>query len=159
MTKRRTKRTYDDQFRASAVVMLKAQGYPKMKGALHIVASHLKVPDRTLSRWFNGEQNPPPDQLVSEKTFDMREAIQAELASIVKDMPTARADASYSQLGTVFGILFDKARLLDNLPTEIVRVIPDLLQALEDIDLDAAGVFNDMLAKAKAERERMNAER
>ncbi len=162
MAARQTKRKrprYDDKFRASAVVMLKSQGYPATEGALTFVAKHLKVPAMTLSRWFRAAQNPPPNELVTEKEFDMRTAIQAEMQAIVKAFPNARADAPYRELGTVYGILFDKARLLDGLPTAIVAVLPELVQALEDIDLDAADVFNSMLAKAKAQREAMNADR
>jgi transposase-like protein len=155
--KRRKRPSYDDKFRASAVVMLKSQGYPAIKGSLTFVARHLAVPARTLSRWFNGENNPPPDNVVSEKTFDMRAAIQAELEAIVKEMPSARPEASYSQLGTVWGILFDKQRLLDGLPTEIVQVTAALVVALKAIELEPADVFNGMLAKANAERERRHA--
>jgi len=110
--------TYDDQFRASAVCMLQSQGYPEVKGALAIVARHLKVPDRTLSRWFNGEQNPPPDQIVNNKRIDFRTEIRRELGEIVTALRTTRQDANYRELGTVFGILFDKLSLLEGLPTE-----------------------------------------
>lgn len=154
--RRRVKPTYDDKFRASAVVMLKSQGYPDVKGALTIVANHLKVPARTLSRWFNGESNPPPDSSVKEKVFDMRAAIDAELKAIVRDMPAARADATYRELGTVFGVLFDKARLLDGLPTEIVSVLPDLIDDLESLGINPVEAMRQMRDKAHAERERQH---
>ena len=51
---------YDDKFRASAVVMLKAAGYPDNKYKLQEIADHLRVPSRTLRRWFNGENGAPP---------------------------------------------------------------------------------------------------
>lgn len=147
---RRTKPTYDDQFRASAVVMLKSQGYPEMIGALSMVAKHLKVPTRTLRRWWTGASHPPPDNLVTGKTFDMRGAIQAEMEAILTDMPVARADATYPQLGTVYGILFDKARLLDGLPTSVVAILPELVAELERSGVLARDVFQAMLNKAKA---------
>ena len=131
--------------------MLKSQGYPDVKGALAMVAKHLGVPGRTLSRWFNGENNPPPDINVQEKTVDMLVAIQSELAAIMKDMPAARADATYSQLGTVFGILFDKRRLLEGLPTEIFSLMPDWLAALDRRGLKATDVIRTMTARLNNE--------
>lgn len=144
---RKKRPNYDDKFRAMAVVMLKSQGYPAIKGSLTIVARHLSVPARTLSRWFNGENNPPPDNVVSEKTFDMRAAIQAELEAIVKEMPSARSEASYSQLGTVWGILFDKQRLIDGLPTEIKAIIPGLAKAYEKHGEKASEAFERLIQK------------
>ena len=145
--KQRKRPTYDDKFRASAVVMLKSQGYPEMKGSLTFVAKHLHVPLRTLSRWFNGENNPPPDIDVNEKTFDMRAALQAELEAIIGAMPTARIDASYSQLGTVLGIVFDKMRLLDGLPTEIKQMLPGLAKAYEKHGEKASEAFERLIQR------------
>lgn len=130
--------------------MLRSQGYPETKGALTFVAKHLNVPAMTLRRWFHGIQNPPPNQEVNEKVFDMRAAIQSEMEAILKDMPVARADATYPQLGTVYGILFDKARLLDGLPTSVVAMLPELVSELERGGVKPSDVFNAMLAKAKA---------
>ncbi len=115
------RKSYDDKFRASAVVMLDAAGYPTRRGALEYVAKHLHVPARTLSRWFNGEQNPPPDQIVSKKASDLKTLINEELDSIFAAMATVRPEASYRDLGTVAGILFDKKQLLEGKPTEIVE--------------------------------------
>lgn len=149
--RKRKRPSYDDKFRASAVVMLKSQGYPEMKGALAFVAKHLKVPAMTLSRWFHAANNPPPHELVTEKAFDMRAAIQAELQAIVKTMPTARADATYSQLGTVWGILFDKARLLDGLPTEIKQILPGMARAYEKHGEKASEAFEALINKMLAD--------
>jgi hypothetical protein len=112
--------SYDDKFRASAVVMLQANGYPTQRGALEYTAKHLHVPARTLSRWFNGEQNPPPDQEVSKKASDIKSMINSELDAIFAAMATVRPEATYRDLGTVAGILFDKKQLIEGKPTEIV---------------------------------------
>lgn len=114
------RKSYDDKFRASAVVMLEAAGYPTRRGSLEYVAKHLNVPARTLSRWFNGEQNPPPDQIVSKKASDLKTLIGDELDAIFAAMATVRPEASYRDLGTVAGILFDKKQLLEGKPTNIV---------------------------------------
>lgn len=110
---------YDDKFRASAVIMLEAQGYPNKEGALQTVANHLGIPHSTLHRWFHGKQNPAPSVLVQEKRIDFAEAIKAELAGIFYDMPNARQDAAYKDLATSAGILLDKLQLLENKPTQI----------------------------------------
>ena len=124
MAKKR--RNYDDKFRASAVTMLEAAGYPDRKGALAEVAKACKVQERTLSRWFNGEQNPPPDQMVSEKRADLKEMLRAEIDAALLAMPGARADASYRDMGTVAAILIDKLQLLENKPTERIEHIESL---------------------------------
>lgn len=116
MSKRKRK-SYDDKFRASAVVMLEAAGYPDKKGALTRVANNLKVPARTLSRWFNGENNPPPDNIVSEKTFELEAFLETEVVAIFKRMPSERDEATYRELGTVAGILIDKLQLVSGKAT------------------------------------------
>lgn len=117
MTKR-PKRTYDDKFRASAVIMLQAQGYPDNKGALKAVAEHLKVSHSTLHGWFNGKSNPPPSDIRHEKEIDFVKAIKAELQAVIGLLPTKRDEATYRELITAVGILTDKMRLLDDKSTE-----------------------------------------
>lgn len=106
------RKRYTDKFRSTAVIMLEAQGYPDKKGALTKVANHLKVPARTLSRWFNREQADPPDILVNEKRGDLAALIEGELNKAIHAMDDARPDASYRDLATATGILVDKLQLL-----------------------------------------------
>lgn len=133
------RKRYDDKFRASAIIMLEAQGYPNKEGALTSVANHLNVPKPTLYRWFTAKQNPPSYELVTEKRIEFKAVIRKELDSIFKDMPNARQDASYRDLGTVAGILLDKLQLLEGEPTSITenrgeRVMPPLSDdTLEDV--------------------------
>lgn len=133
------RKRYDDKFRASAVLMLEAQGYPTKEGAITSVSKHLGVPMATLHRWYHGKQNPPPSDLVSEKRIDFTEAIKKELTGILGDMPNARQDAGYKDLATALGILVDKLQLLENKPTAInehrgERVLPPLSDdTLEDV--------------------------
>lgn len=134
--------------------MLEAAGYPKRDGALSQVAGHLGVPLSTLRGWFNGTRNPPPAKLRNEKRFDLREAIQKELADIFPAMADKRQDATYRELATAAGILVDKIQLLTGQPTwrgEIIdllrsgAVTPDVIEAELGDELatelfDAAGV-------------------
>jgi hypothetical protein len=114
------RRRYDDKFRASAVVMLEAAGYPDQKGALTRTANHLGVPLNTIKGWYTANRNPPPAELRTEKKGDLVTLFDSELEAIFGDMPNARPDASYRDLGVVAGILVDKRQLLTGEPTEIV---------------------------------------
>lgn len=112
------RRRYDDKFRASAVVMLQAAGYPNSKGALAQVAKATGVPAMTLSRWLKAKQNPPPNELVTKKKGELLDWINEELQGIFGALPSARADAAYKDLVTGAGILIDKRQLLSGQPTE-----------------------------------------
>ncbi len=109
---------YDDKFRAGAIALLEAAGWPDTLGAMTRTATHLKIPTRTLSRWAHGENNPAPDELVIEKKLDLTDALRGEIDAALGAMGTVRADASYRDLGTVVGILTDKLQLLTGEPTE-----------------------------------------
>lgn len=118
----RQRRRYDDKFRASAVVMLEAAGYPKREGALTQTANHLGVPLNTLKGWYTAEHNPPPAKLRNKKRLELKELLRNELDHIFDTMPSVRQDARYRDLGTVAGILFDKLQLLEGKPTLVVEI-------------------------------------
>jgi hypothetical protein len=99
--------------------MLQAAGYPDQKGALTRVASHLDIHPRTLSRWANGEQNPPPDQMVSEKKIELTDYIDEEIQKALGAMNDVRHEASYRDLIVGLGVLIDKKQLLSGEPTSI----------------------------------------
>lgn len=82
------RKRYDDKFRASAVVMLEAAGYPGKLGALATTAKHIGVPERTLSRWFNGEQNEPPTDMV----VTMKDSLPENLISFLEANKSTRFD-------------------------------------------------------------------
>jgi len=130
------RRRYDDKFRASAVVMLEAAGYPDNKGALQRVANHLKMPPSTLHGWVNGSRNPPPSDLRCEKKADLQKYILAELGFVFGEAHNARQDASYRDLMIGFGILVDKLQLLTGEPTSrtenVNRQFEGLLEGLDE---------------------------
>jgi hypothetical protein len=115
----RKKRSYDDKFRTSAIIMLEAQGYPDVKGALQAVSNHIGVSISTLHGWYKAKNNPAVSDLRNETIINFTEAIRTELTAIVGVMPDKRGEASYKELVTSFGILIDKLQLLENKPTEI----------------------------------------
>lgn len=124
----RKRKQYSDDFRADCVLMLEAAGYPDHKGALTAVSNKVKVPARTISRWFNKEQNPPPDQVVNEKKGILVDQLENLAYKLVDVMGGAVDDAPLRELATTFGIVVDKWQLLSNKPTAIVK----LEQAVRD---------------------------
>lgn len=115
---KRPRHRYTDEFRAGVVLQLMAAGYPDTPGALARVARKNKVPHQTAGRWARAANNPPPSNLVQHKKIDFVAAIEDEMTAILGEMGVTRQDASYSQLGTVFGILTDKRQLLTGGPTD-----------------------------------------
>lgn len=115
------RKRYDDKFRASAVVMLEAAGYPGKDGALASTAKHLGVPHNTLRNWFHGVHNPAPSDVRQEKKQELSDLLRAEINAALGAMDNARPEASYRDLGTVAAILIDKLQLLNDEPTESNR--------------------------------------
>ena len=133
-----SKRTrYTDDFRTSAVLYLEAAGYPNVPGALTTVSNRLDVPARTLSRWFNGESNPPPDKDVTKKRVDLVQMLRDEVTAALSEMNHARSEASYRDLGVVIGIAIDKLQLLSGQPTERVETIATMLDELGEDEYSA----------------------
>ena len=117
----RPRKRYDDKFRASAVVMLEAAGYPDKKGALSLVGRNLSVPISTLRGWYNATRNPAPAELRNEKEIDFTIALRKEVGAALGEMDNARQDASYKDLATTIGILIDKLQLLEGKATERIE--------------------------------------
>ena len=116
------RRRYDDKFRASAVVMLEAAGYPDKDGALARVARELKVPESTLHGWANN-RNTPPSQMRTIKRVELNTVIREEIYSALEAAQNVRQDASYRDLITGAAILIDKLQLLEGQPTWRIEVI------------------------------------
>lgn len=104
---------YSDETRAKVVAMLNAEGYPNVKGALTKVSELFGIPMQTISRWFYGTNNPPISKDVSEKEFELADALRKELQAIIPLLEDKRGEASYQQLITATGVLTDKMLLLD----------------------------------------------
>lgn len=114
---------YSDEDRANAVALLRAGGYPDTRGALTRTSNQVGIPARTISRWFNEEQNPPPPAMVDEKRRELREIIKDEIYEVFYRMPDKRGDASYGSLVTAAAILVDKLQLLEDKPTERTEIV------------------------------------
>jgi transposase-like protein len=142
---------YSDEFRAQAILMLEANGWPERKGALTSTAKHLGLKHPTLSRWARKKQNPPPNELVQEKRFDLIEAIRSELRAIFGELPNARPDADYKELATSAAILIDKLQLLTGEATDRTEVLYAELTVKERVDR-----VTDLFERARDRRTRLH---
>lgn len=116
---------FSDEFRAQAILMLDAAGWPDRRGALVIVARQLGIKHQTLSNWARRVQNPPPQNMLQKKGFDLMQAIRDELQAILEELPNARPDADFKELATSFGIFVDKLQLLEGKATERVELLTE----------------------------------
>ena len=147
MSRKRTR--YTDEERASLVVMLEAERYPEVKGALAKVSRYAKVPKSTLAGWYKLKHNPPPAKLRTEKREDLSDKFEdiayamldhAGGEDVIEEMKGKDAVMSAA-------IATDKMRLLRGLPTEIVEIIPtiqDIYKALQEKGLEPGIVFGRM---------------
>jgi hypothetical protein len=113
------RRRYTDEFRASAVLMLEAAGYPGTEGALTRVSSHLGVPHPTLIRWFRGSNNPPPYELVQEKRVDFIQQLQAIKGMVADKIIERIEDYEPRDLTGLLKISAELSQLMDGKPTAI----------------------------------------
>lgn len=121
------RRVYTDKFKAGAVVMLEAAGYPENHFELQRIADSLKMPSRTLRRWFNLENGAPPDELVKQSKKDLATRLE-ELTHRLIDLAFAVADGaeddtSIQQALTSVGISVDKLQLLKGEPTDRHEIV------------------------------------
>lgn len=118
----KNQRRYNDEERASFVVMLEAAGYPNTPGALKRVAANAGVHENVLRRWWKGTSNPAPTTIVSRKKVDLSKAIRNELALIFDRMNVTRDEATYRDVTIAMGILVEKLQLIEGKPTQNVNL-------------------------------------
>lgn len=112
------RKRYDDQFRASAVLLLEGQGYPNKPGALKSVAGHLAVSQRTLQRWWKGDSNPPPDNVVATTKKALEEELDNMVRLLIGVVVQNAEEASVRDAVVGIGVGIDKLQLLSGKPTE-----------------------------------------
>lgn len=140
---------YSDDYRASAVIMLQAAGYPERRGALMEVANHLGVSHSLIRRWHQHSQNPPPSKMVQIKKDDIILLLKKQLVAAIRELPNALPDAPYFDIARSIGIIVDKLQLLEGEPTERL--------ALELSDSDRSEQVTEILNAARAREARQSA--
>jgi lambda repressor-like predicted transcriptional regulator len=138
------RKAYSNDEKAEILAALDANG-----GNLKRTARETGLPINTLRRWRDGQGiNEEVIQLRPQKRGILADMYEDEINAIFVTLPTKREEATYQQLATAAGIFTDKMRLLRDLPTEIIGILPAFLAALKDAGLDAAQVFNDLISEA-----------
>lgn len=159
----RPRRRYDDKFRASAVVMLEAAGYPDKDGSLMEVARHLGVPHNTIRAWYHAEHNPPPSELRQEKKRELVIELEEIAYLLIKAIPGKIDEANLQQTATSMAIAIDKMQLLKGQPTLIVELTnllkegvitpQDIIDEFADEPEAAQGLFESIGLQAIETRE------
>lgn len=134
---------YPDEFKASALALLDANGYPKTKGALKRTARDLEMPHQTLSVWAR-DRAKVPAKVSAVKKFNLQEALINELELALEAMHEKRHSADYKALVVAIGILTDKLQLIKGEPTSRVETISRELDSLSD------AAYEEALAEAEA---------
>lgn len=142
MGKRRRYASYDDEFRAGALVMLESQGYPDVTGALTAVAKKLSVPLSTLYGWWTAEHNPVPSKVRTLKKAEIIDIVRDEIYNALEGLDDPRAFASYRDRVTGAAILIDKLQLLEGKPTERSE---QTINAYLNVDQELSGLPDDDL--------------
>lgn len=141
---------YTEKFKAGAIVTLQGAGYPNNPYKLQEVADSLKIQPRTLRRWYMHESGAPIPEIVQQEKSNLAD----EFENIARKMllHAGNQDVIDSMTGNAAVLAaataVDKMRLLRNLPTEIVQIVPQLVYALEQAGLDPVLTFERMLQKA-----------
>lgn len=147
---------FDDEYRASVVVMLQAEGYPTNPLALGKVHNYLKQKapyptKQTIKNWFDGTFNPPPSKKLDDKKGDMLGSMN-EWAWVLMEHgknPETVSEMTGQQAATSFGIILDKIRLLQGLPTQIVAVLPEFVSTMQQVGEDPEHILRRMIERAK----------
>lgn len=142
------RRQFSDNDKAAALAALDANG-----GNVYRTAQQLGIGESTLRGWASGRGTHP-------EIADLREVKKIELADKLEQVAYKYTDhllrddtvlkTGAKDAAVTVGTAIDKMRLLRGLPTEIIQVLPPLVQALQDAGLQPADVFNAMLAELHA---------
>jgi hypothetical protein len=141
---------YTEKFKAGVIVTLEGAGYPDNPYKLKEVADKFKVSAKTLRRWYLGDKGAPlPESVAYEKRAlaDQFEEVAYKMLLHAGDQDVIDAMTGNAAV-IAAATAVDKMRLLRNLPTEIVAIVPQLVYALTQAGLDPVLTFNRMLEKA-----------
>lgn len=164
---------YSLEQKAIAIAIANRHGEVNQKALSEIHATIGNVDKKTIYRWLASHDatalplSGKPD--ATAKKVQLAEAVQEADYQLeqrlhdILDKYSARAltqdvinEMKGRELATAFGIYFDKLRLLQKLPTEIVGLLPDAMDALAILGLNPGDFFNALIAKAHANRESVN---
>lgn len=150
------KRFYSAHDQAMALAIVERYDGEVTRVCLDTIRQTLDAPalnKSTVYRWLQSQPVAPESQ--PEKNTVNPEAVEQALDAVFE--VTARRYLEHANQDAVIAdtkgkdaimaaaIAVDKMRLLRNLPTEIVVILPDLVAAIDRAGLSASDVFNAML--------------
>lgn len=145
---KKTRRRYSDDFRASALAALEANG-----GNVERTAKALKIPPTTLEQWAKGTRNPVSPQLREQKTLDLTYELEQFVYRLVHH-PIAEG-SNLKDVGIAVGIACDKLLALKGMPTIINKTIDGKENIIDPSKMSSAqrkalGAFLDELNRDSA---------
>lgn len=150
MTKQ-TRIRYTDEQRATLLAMLEMEGYPDKVGALQRVANYAQIKPNVIRRWWQAKQNPPPHKLVTRKKRELADLFEDVAHKYLNHALNDETIESVPGQAAVVAAATatDKMRLLRGLPTEIIQLIPEVVNAIKSMGQEPSDVFNRIIERAK----------
>lgn len=149
------RKQYSDKDKASALAVLDANN-----GNLSATAKLTGVPRKTLADWAKGRVVPEVAELRHEKKEELADVFERVaykyLARAEKD--DVIDNTTGNSAVTTAAVAVDKMRLLRGLPTEIVQLVPALVDALERAGMNPQEMFERMIQKANERAQLRNQE-
>lgn len=128
LTGKRKWTQYSDEDKASAVLMLKAAGYPDRPGAMAQTLKELRgtVPESTLRSWAKEQHGAPPAKVRDKKRGEIAQTLTEVAFKLLEHLGSIADTGDVRETATAFGIVMDKLQLLDGEPTQsITHIIMD----------------------------------
>lgn len=156
---------YDETKKALAVGIVERFGGEISQEALAMIRQSLEMPTlnkSTVYRWWQARDRTVATELqpaATPKKADLDQALDelfertARLYLAHAQTEAVIADTKGKDAVIAAATATDKMRLLRNLPTEIVSVVPEVVESLRGAGLDPLTVFRTIIAEAKAKRE------
>lgn len=141
----RTRRRYPDEFRASALATLDANG-----GNLDRTARQLNVPRKTLAGWAGGQNNPVVAELRHQKKADLVGDLTQFVSALCGVRPDQVKDLNFKDAAVAMGIAVDKLLLLQEQQSRHARAeesAPAVNLGL--LDAEELEVLSELLRKAR----------
>lgn len=157
------RRFYSDAEQALACEVIERYGGEVTKDALATIREALSAPKlnkSTVHRWWQAGSHTVATELqpaikkeaatlASEKLDEMFEEVARRMLRHAIQ-PEAVADLDSKQAITAAAIAVDKMRLLRDMPTEIIKLWPGFMDAVEKLGTTPADVFNALIQQASA---------
>lgn len=161
-------RQYSAHDKATAIKIVERFDGEITREALEMIRQALAAPTlnkSTVYRWVQAarlqpvaSELQPEKKAVDEAALDValdemfEEAARKYLRHALKENIIESTKSRDAMMNAAIAV--DKMRLLRNLPTEVILVLPDLVGAIQDAGLSAGDVFNALLQEIRAHADR-----